>query len=118
MLYTKYTGLKSSMRKAPNSTINVIRAALVVSFSNIGDSLLYVALPLVYHSLELSIVHVGILLSANRLIRFGSNTFAGYVYGREKTKRLLVISIYEGTMGDNLVFPKIRRLSLRHFRFR
>ena len=51
MFYIKYTGLKSSMRKAPNSTINVIRAALVVSFSNIVDSLLYVALPLVYNSL-------------------------------------------------------------------
>ena len=93
MFYIKFADLESFMGKAPNSTVNVIRAALVVSFSNLGDSLLYVALPLVYHSLELSLVQVGILLSANRLIRFGSNTFAGYVYGREKTKRLLVISI-------------------------
>lgn len=76
-----------------NNIINVIRAALVVSFSNLGDSLLYVALPLVYESLGLKLVHVGILLSANRLIRFASNTFAGYIYGKYNTKRLLVISI-------------------------
>jgi MFS family permease len=81
------------MEDDQKSIMNVIRAALVVSFSNPGDSLLYVALPLVYRSLGLSIVHVGILLSANRLIRFVSNTFAGYVYGRKTMKRLMIISI-------------------------
>lgn len=81
------------MEDDQKSIMNVIRAALVVSFSNPGDSLLYVALPLIYRSLGLSIVHVGILLSANRLIRFVSNTFAGYVYGRKTMKRLMIISI-------------------------
>ena len=76
-----------------NNFANVVRAALVVSASNLGDSLLYVALPLVYTSFGLSIVQVGILLSANRLVRFASNTFAGYVYGRKPLKRVLTISI-------------------------
>lgn len=81
------------MENNTKSIVNVIRAALVVSASNLGDSLLYVALPLIYPSFGLSLVHVGILLSANRLVRFVSNTFAGYVYGRKSLKRVLVISI-------------------------
>jgi len=52
-----------------------------------------VALPLLYSSFGLSIVHVGILLSANRFVRFVSNTFAGYVYGRKPLKWVLVASI-------------------------
>ena len=32
-------------------------------------------------------------MSANRLVRFASNTFAGYVYGRKPLKRVLTISI-------------------------
>ncbi len=67
MFYIKYSGLESSMSK-DNNFINVIRAALVVSFSNLGDSLLYVALPLVYESLGLKLVHVGILLSVFGII--------------------------------------------------
>lgn len=81
------------MRMKPKSFVNVVRAALVVSASNLGDSLLYVALPLIYPSFGLSIVHVGILLSANRLIRFVSNTYAGYVYSRKPLKLVLVVSI-------------------------
>ncbi|UCH37072.1 MAG: MFS transporter [Candidatus Bathyarchaeota archaeon] len=73
--------------------MNILRAAVVVSASNLGDSLLYVALPLLYSSFGLNIIHVGILLSANRLVRFVSNTFAGYVYGRKPLKWVLVISI-------------------------
>ena len=76
-----------------NSLMNVIRAALVVSASNLGDSLLYVALPLVHSTFGINIVQVGILLSANRLVRFISNTFAGYVYGRKPLKGVLVASI-------------------------
>lgn len=81
------------MEKDPNDIVNIVRAALVVSASNLGDSLLYIALPLVYSTFGLSIVQVGILLSANRLVRFVSNTFAGYVYGRKPLKWVLVISI-------------------------
>jgi len=81
------------MRADRNNYYNVVRAAMVVSASNLGDSLLYVALPLIYSSFGLSIVHVGILLSANRLVRFVSNTFAGYVYGRKPLKWVLVASI-------------------------
>ena len=76
-----------------NSLLNIVRAAMVVSASNLGDSLLYVALPLIYSSFGLNLVQVGILLSANRLVRFISNTFAGYIYGRKPLKWVLIASI-------------------------
>ena len=81
------------MRNNQDNLWNIIRAALVVSASNLGDSLLYVALPLLHSSFGLSIVQVGILLSANRLVRFISNTFAGYVYGKKSVKWVLVAAI-------------------------
>ena len=64
------------------SVRQIIVTASVVAFSLLGDSFLYVALPLKYRALGLSLVSVGVLLSVNRFIRFFSNTVAGYVYGR------------------------------------
>jgi len=101
-----------------NSLVNVVRAALVVSFSNLGDSLLYVALPLVYSSFGLNLVQVGILLSVNRLVRFISNTLAGYVYGVKPLKWVLVASIIAaffinlsyGYLGGFLPFLTMRLL--------
>ncbi len=81
------------MANNQDNLLNIVRAAMVVSASNLGDSLLYVALPLLHSSFGLSIVHVGILLSANRLVRFISNTFAGYVYGKKPLKWVLVAAI-------------------------
>lgn len=74
----------------------IILTALVVAASLLGDSFLYVALPLEYNSLGLNFVTVGFLLSANRLIRFFSNTFAGYVYGRNPYKIPLTLAILSG----------------------
>ncbi len=88
-----YENISSLMGEDRSNFINVIKAALVVSLSNLGDSLLYVALPLIHSSFGISLVQVGILLSANRLVRFVSNTFAGYIYGRKPLKWILVSSI-------------------------
>ena len=101
-----------------NSLVNVVKAALVVSFSNLGDSLLYVALPLIYSSFGMNLVQVGILLSANRLVRFVSNTIAGYVYGVKPLKWVLVFSIIAaffinlsyGYIGGFLPFLAMRLL--------
>lgn len=81
------------MSEDRSNFLNVIRAGLVVSLSNLGDSLLYVALPLIHSSFGINLVQVGIILSANRLVRFVSNTFAGYIYGRKPLKWVLVASI-------------------------
>jgi MFS family permease len=83
----------AAMEKAPKSIGNIVIIALIVAASLLGDSFLYVALPLEYQSLGLSFVHVGILLSANRLIRFLSNTFAGYIFGRKSLRSLMIFAI-------------------------
>ncbi|MBT7914514.1 MFS transporter [Candidatus Bathyarchaeota archaeon] len=101
-----------------NRMVDIVRAAIVVSFSNLGDSLLYVALPLIYSSFGLNLVQVGILLSANRLVRFASNTLAGYVYGIKPLKWVLVTSIIAaffinlsyGYIGGFLPFLTMRLL--------
>jgi len=51
-----------------------------------------------YQSLGLSLVMVGFLLSANRLVRFFSNTFAGHIYGKRTTKLLLIAAIFSSTV--------------------
>jgi MFS family permease len=76
----------------------IIVTASVVAFSLLGDSFLYVALPLEYSALGLSLVSVGVLLSVNRFIRFFSNTAAGYVYGRYNVKPSLVAAIIVGAL--------------------
>jgi MFS family permease len=82
----------------PQSVQYIIVIGLVVAFSLLGDSFLYVALPLEYRFLDLSLVSVGILLSVNRFIRFFSNTAAGYVYGRYNVKTPLLAAIILGSL--------------------
>lgn len=86
------------MENSPRRIDQIIFIALIVAVSLLGDSFLYVALPLEYQSLGLSLVNVGVLLSSNRIIRFISNTFAGYIYGKKSMKSLLIISILAGTV--------------------
>lgn len=86
------------MDTRPRRTMSVVSTALVVAASLLGDSFLYVALPLEYQSLGLSLVMVGFLLSANRLVRFFSNTFAGHIYGKKSTKLLLTAAIFSSSV--------------------
>ena len=54
----------------------------VIGLSIMGDSLLYSVLPLAAPALGLALPQVGILLSANRLVRLLSNAWAGRIYER------------------------------------
>jgi MFS family permease len=76
---------------------NVIVTAVVVAFSLLGDSFLYVGLPLEFDNLGLSLVSVGLLLSINRFVRFFSNIWAGYMYNRCGIKLPFVVAICIGT---------------------
>jgi len=76
-----------------------VLTAVVVACSLLGDSFLYIGLPLQFKTLELSLVSVGILLSVNRFVRFFSNTWAGYIYRRYGIKLPLVAAICVGTMA-------------------
>lgn len=76
-----------------------VLTAVVVACSLLGDSFLYIGLPLQFKTLELSLVSVGILLSINRFVRFFSNTWAGYIYRRYGIRLPLLAAICVGTMA-------------------
>jgi len=75
-----------------------VLTAAVVACSLLGDSFLYVALPLEFSSLGLGLVSVGVLLSVNRFIRFFSNTWAGYTYSKYRVKLPLIAAIIVGAL--------------------
>ena len=60
----------------------VARVAAVVGLSIQGDSLLYGILPLAASGLGIPLGLVGLLLSANRLVRLISNTWASTLFER------------------------------------
>jgi len=53
-----------------------------IGLSIVGDSLLYTILPLEAENLGISLPLIGVLLSANRLIRLISNTWASIIFER------------------------------------
>ncbi len=57
----------------------ILVTSLAVAAALLGDAMLYVVMPARPELWELSIVHVGILLSANRFIRFFTNPASSYV---------------------------------------
>lgn len=67
------------MRLPPRELIII---ALAVALTLLGDSLLYAVLPAIYQKIGLELWMVGVLLSANRFIRFLTNPVAGRVVER------------------------------------
>lgn len=100
-------------RKFPVSII----VALVTAISLLGDSMLYIALPLYWKEAGLdSIWQVGVLLSINRFIRLPFNPLVGWLYNKISLKTGLVIAIILGsltTLGYGLLSGFIAWLILR-----
>lgn len=57
-------------------------AGALVAISLFGDSYLYAVLPVYYDEAGISLLMVGVALSANRWIRFFTNPLAGYLGAR------------------------------------
>jgi MFS family permease len=81
--------MKSLLGVVKKNSQAVPRPLLVISstvaLSLLGDQMLYAVLPAVYDTVGVPVTAVGLLLSANRLIRLLTNSLAGYVierYGR------------------------------------
>ena len=55
---------------------SVLAISVATAFSLLGDQVLYSVLPVYYQSFGLVPIQVGILLSANRWIRLGTNELA------------------------------------------
>lgn len=98
------------------SPVSII-VALVTAISLLGDSMLYIALPLYWKEAGLdSMWQVGVLLSINRFIRLPFNPLVGWLYNKISLKTGLVIAIILGsltTLGYGLLSGFIAWIILR-----
>ena len=89
---------ENSAPRDKSATKLVLIVSGAVGFAIMGDSLLYVILPLAADHLGLGPVQVGLLLSANRLIRLFSNTWLSAVFTRIGPYRAFVLSAILGVL--------------------
>jgi len=75
----------------------VVAVSLAVAATLPGDALLYAVLPVVHADLGLELWMVGVLLSANRIVRLGTNPLAGAVATRIGIHRPFVASVFATT---------------------
>lgn len=87
--------------------IHVIKTvALVTALSLLGDSMLYIALPLYWEQVGLeSLWQVGVLLSINRFVRLPIAPFVGWIYKRISLRTGIIVATAIGaitTLGYGL----------------
>lgn len=94
-----------------------ISISLVTAICLVGDSMLYIALPIFWKEVGLdSLWQVGILLSINRFIRLPFNPIIGWVYQKISLKIGLIIAVILGaitTFGYGIITGFIGWLILR-----
>ncbi|MCH7662762.1 MAG: MFS transporter [Chloroflexi bacterium] len=79
--------LDSSQPKTP-----ILSVSMVIALAITGDSLMYSLLPLQADQLGITLAGVGMLLSANRIIRLFSNTWAGLAFERWGARKPFVFA--------------------------
>lgn len=90
MTYTANRMTAPTTTETVNPTHLVARTSLVIALCILGDSLMYGILPLEATNLGISLPLVGVLLSANRLIRLFSNGWASAIFARFGARRPLI----------------------------
>lgn len=86
--------MKKAKRQSP-----IIIVALITALSLLGDSMLYIVLPIYWREAGLdSIWQVGLLLSVNRFIRLPFNPIVGWLYQRITLRTGLMIAVILGTV--------------------
>lgn len=80
----------------------LIPIGIALSFSLAGDLTLYAILPFYASNLGLSLATLGVMLSANRLIRLGSNPIIGWLADHFTRRSLLLTSLGIGTFSTLL----------------
>ncbi len=80
----------------------VVQVGMVIGLCILGDSLMYSLLPLEASSLGISLPLVGVLLSANRLVRLFSNTWASEVFARLGPRRPFWVATIFGLVSTAL----------------
>jgi MFS family permease len=77
----------------------VVIVALVTALCLIGDSMLYIALPIYWKEVGLlSLWEVGLLLSVNRMVRLPLNPLIGWLYSRMSLRTGLLIAVVLATV--------------------
>jgi MFS family permease len=72
----------------------VVSISLITAACLLGNSMLYVTLPLYWQEVGLgSLWEVGILLSINRFVRLPLNAFIGWLYGRIAIRAGLIMAV-------------------------
>lgn len=83
--------------KQPRSAVIIV--AIVTALALIGDSMLYIALPVFWEEAGLdSIWQVGVILSINRFIRLPLHPIIGWLYQKIPIKTGLVIAVILGAI--------------------
>jgi MFS family permease len=72
----------------------VVVVSLAVAGTLPGDSLLYAVLPIVWSELGLELWMVGVLLSANRLVRLVTNPIAGWCVERTGMRGPFLVAVF------------------------
>src|SRR5262249_22274247 len=104
------TAVAASMRRAllqsiggtvrdRHSQVHVARVALVLALALLGDALLYVVLPLHAPSFGVTFAWVGILLSANRLVRIIGYGAVANIGRRIGLRRLTIAAAVGATLS-------------------
>lgn len=103
--------------KGESKSSVIVIVALITAISLLGDSMLYIVLPLYWKEIGLdSIWQVGVLLSINRFIRLPFNLIVGWIFNRISLKTGLIIAIILGsitTLGYGLLNGFIAWIILR-----
>jgi MFS family permease len=86
--------------KTDNHPVKQVRLlAIVTAICLMGDSMLYIALPIFWEEVGLrSLWDVGLLLAINRLVRLPLSPFVGWLYTRMNIRFGLLLSITLATM--------------------
>ena len=89
------------MLRAPDlpSRLPIVLLGIAVGFSLLGDMTLYAVLPIAHEALGLSPLQVGILLSANRWVRIGTNHLARSVLERRAAPTTLTAVLIGGAIA-------------------
>lgn len=96
---------------------NIVTVALVTAFCLLGDSMLYIALPIYWEEAGLDALwQVGILLAVNRFVRLPLNPLVGKIYEKLSLKTGLMFAVLLSvitTVGYGLVSGFLAWLILR-----
>ncbi|MGG4492213.1 MFS transporter [Metabacillus idriensis] len=88
-----------AIKSKPHNQNVITMVAIITALSLLGDSMLYIALPIFWREAGLdSIWQVGILLSINRFIRLPFGPIAGWIYKKISLKTGLIIAIIIGAL--------------------